>query len=263
MQQEIPLAGGTANGTLVVRVGDTVRRPPRRTSLATHAVLRHLRDAGFEGAPRFLGIDDQGREVLSYIEGETVLAPYPSWVLSPRALVSVARLLCEYHQAVAGFRDEVAQWPRVVPAQYREGLPDQVISHNDPSMSNVVFRDGIAVALIDFDLASPGSRLWDLACAVRLWAPLRPPAYVQDERRRCQLQRLRAFVDAYGMAVEPEELADAVRANLVWCADNVRENADLGHAGFGTRWYEGEAVETSDTLPWMEATRADLLAALG
>jgi len=32
------------------------------------ARLRHLEAVGFTGAPRFLGIDAAGREVLSYIE---------------------------------------------------------------------------------------------------------------------------------------------------------------------------------------------------
>ena len=75
--REVPLAGGMANEGQVVRVGDTVRRPQRSWSPATHALLRHLEAVGFEGAPRFLGIDEHGREVLSYVPGAAVLPPYP------------------------------------------------------------------------------------------------------------------------------------------------------------------------------------------
>jgi hypothetical protein len=82
--EEIPLAGGVDNLGSVVRVGDTVRRPQRPTSAATHALLRHLESVGFEGAPRLLGVDEQGREVLSYIEGSAVLPPYPDWALTTR-----------------------------------------------------------------------------------------------------------------------------------------------------------------------------------
>jgi len=64
---EIPLEGGIANRGRVVRVGETVRRPLRPTSSATHALLQYLGRVGFDGAPKFLGIDVQGREVLSYI----------------------------------------------------------------------------------------------------------------------------------------------------------------------------------------------------
>src|SRR4051794_17937110 len=100
---ETPLLGGTANRGLVVRVRDTVRRPLRTSSTATHAVLRYLEDVGFAGAPRFLDVDDEGREVLTYVAGETVTPPYPAWAMTDAALDSVAVLLREYHAAVAGF----------------------------------------------------------------------------------------------------------------------------------------------------------------
>ena len=51
----------------VACVGDTVRRSVGPWSKASHAVLKHLERVGFDGAPRFLGIDAQGREVLSYL----------------------------------------------------------------------------------------------------------------------------------------------------------------------------------------------------
>src|SRR5215208_4908609 len=107
---EVELVGGTANRGLVVRVGDTVRRPLRASSTATHALLQHLESVGFKGAPAFLGVDSQGREVLSYLSGETVTAPYPSWSMTDEALDSVAVLLRSYHQAVADFRPAGLEW---------------------------------------------------------------------------------------------------------------------------------------------------------
>jgi hypothetical protein len=100
---EVQLEGGIANRGRVVRIGDTVRRPIRPTSRATHALLQHLGRVGFDGAPRFLGIDGQGREVLSYIPGAAVIPPYPAWALTDAALVSVAMLLRRYHEAVVDF----------------------------------------------------------------------------------------------------------------------------------------------------------------
>jgi hypothetical protein len=67
---EIPLLGGIANRGLVVGSGQTVRRPQRATSAEAHALLRQLEEVGFDGAPRFLGTDARGREVLSYITGQ-------------------------------------------------------------------------------------------------------------------------------------------------------------------------------------------------
>src|ERR1700691_2734515 len=48
------LSGGTANRGLVIRVGDTVLRPLAPSWRATHALLAHLAEVGFDGAPRVL-----------------------------------------------------------------------------------------------------------------------------------------------------------------------------------------------------------------
>jgi Phosphotransferase enzyme family len=256
---ETQLHGGTANRGLVVRVGDTVRRPARPSSPAVHALLDHLERVGFDGAPRFLGIDEDGREVLSYIPGETVITPYPPWSMTDAALASVARLLHRYHHAVAGFDPSGHDWVEPVPAAYVTGI----VSHNDPNLDNVVFRDGEAVALIDFDLAGPGSVLWDVATAVRLWAPLRPQADIADPRRGRALGRMRHFTDAYGLAdKDRDRLVDAVAANHVWCMDYVRRGAENGHEWFRRRWIGGEAQLTERTNAWLTTYDATLRAAL-
>ena len=54
----------------VVRIGDTVRRTPSEATPAVHDLLRHLEAKGFDGAPRALGFDEHGREVLSFIDGD-------------------------------------------------------------------------------------------------------------------------------------------------------------------------------------------------
>jgi hypothetical protein len=59
----------------IVRIGDTVRRPLRPFSLTVQAYLAHLRDAGFAGAPFPFGVDEQGREVLSFVPASAELDP--------------------------------------------------------------------------------------------------------------------------------------------------------------------------------------------
>lgn len=232
---EVQLEGGTANRGLVVRVGDTVRRPLRRTSEATHALLRHLADVGFDGAPRILGIDDQGREVLSYIPGNAVTPPYPAWALTDAALTSVSQLLRRYHEAVQEFDTSGYVWPKSPPSPFA----GELVSHNDPNLDNVIFRNGQAVAFIDFDLASPGSRIWDVATACRLWAPLRDDVDIADSRRGGTLPRFRTMVDAYGVAQsERSQLVDAVELNLDWLYTIIRSEADQGNLGFVDYWRE-------------------------
>jgi hypothetical protein len=88
MIEEQPLPGGNTGGA--VRIGDTVRRVPGRWTPSVHALLRHPEAVGFDRAPRALGLDDHGREVLSYLDGEVVGAvrPWPGWVHSDDALGS-------------------------------------------------------------------------------------------------------------------------------------------------------------------------------
>ena len=141
------------------------------SSQGVHTLLLHLERVGFDGAPRYLGTDEHGREVLSFVEGEVPLPPYPAWAMTDDVLTDVARLLRRYHEAVADFSPaDVTTWM----SEFTDPLGGSVMCHNDVSPENVVFRDGRPVALIDFDLAAPGRALWDVAITVRGWAPLAP-----------------------------------------------------------------------------------------
>ncbi len=250
------LVGGTANRGHVLRVGDTVRRPQRATTAATRALLDHLADVGFPGAPRFLGLDEQGREVLSFIDGTAVTPPYPAWALTDEALVSVARLVRDFHEAVSEFDPRPYAWPPSPP----DPFAGELVSHNDPNLDNVVFRDGRAVALIDFDLASPGSRVWDVACAARLWAPLRPDRFIDDARRGRALARFRLFADSYGLSdTDRARLVSAVRHNHEWSYDIVGTAAANGHPAFSAYWAGGAMQRAAETRAWYRDS-ADLLA---
>lgn len=258
---EETLVGGTANRGLVVRVGDTVRRPLRQHSASTHALLRHLESVGFTGVPRFLGIDSRGREMLTFIEGQAVIPPYPGWALSDGALASVATLMREFHDATVGFDATGLEWSARVPPQHRDGL---VVSHNDPNLDNVLFRDGRAVALIDFDLTAPGSRVWDVACASRLWAPLRPDTDIDDERRGQSLRRLRLFVDSYGLDhAARTAVLDAVVTCHDWTYQIVSGGAAAGNLSFQEYWSRGGAARAARARAWYDEVAEDLSAVLG
>ncbi len=259
-EREHVLVGGTANRGLVVRVGDTVRRPLREESASTHALFRHLEEVGFPGSPRFLGLDRDNREMLGYIDGTTALPPYPDWALSETALTSVASLLRAYHDSTVGFDIAGRVWSVPVSAPFRSG---SVVCHSDPNLDNVVFREGRAVGLIDFDLASPGSRLWDVAAAVRLWAPLRADVDIADDRAGQALSRAATFVDAYGLAREDRQrIVEAVLAHHDWGYEIVRTGAVAGHTHFGRYWYEGGSARAARSREWIVRHRADLERAL-
>ena len=254
-EAEEPLVGGTANQGLVVRVADTVRRPQRPTSPAVHALLDHLEAVGFDGAPRHLGEDGAGREVLSYLEGDVPIPPTPPWALTDEALVSVAGLLRRYHDAVASFDPTPHRWATRVPGPYAGRL----VTHNDPNLDNVVFRDQVAVGLIDFDLASPGRAVWDVALAARLWVPLRAPADAPGPLPRPAPERLRLFADAYGLvAAERAELVEATRATHGWSYDVVRDGARRGEPGYLGYWQQDAIERYQRTSRWLEENTESL-----
>ena len=221
------LDGGIANAGQVVRVGRHVLRPSSPHTGSIHAFLRAVRRAGFEGAPSPLGIDEDGRERLELIEGEVPLAPYPDWSQTDTALASIARLLRGLHDAARGFDPRDLTW--------NEGLADPaggaLVCHNDVEPSNVVFRDGIAVALLDFEFAAPGRPVYDLAQLARLCVP------IDDDLDQARLgwrpadrpARLRLVADAYGLDQDGRaELLTAIDDAIDRIEATVRRRVDAG-----------------------------------
>jgi hypothetical protein len=259
VEAEEPLYGGLTNTGLTTRVGDTVRRPLRPTSTATRALLDHLQRVGFDGAPRYLGVDERGREMVSFVEGRAVLPPWPAWALTDAALISVAELMRAYHDSVASFDPSGHRWPSAVPRRFRDG----VVTHNDPNLDNVIFDGGRAVALIDFDLASPGSAVWDLACCARLWVPLREPRDCPEPLRDRSLARLAVFADAYGASAEQRAgIADALPHTHAWCYRIVRGAVSAGHEAFRRYWIAEGAQRAERTHRWLAGHDREIRAAL-
>jgi hypothetical protein len=258
--REVLLEGGYTNAGRVFRVGDTVRRPWRPTSPATQALLEHLEAVGFDGAPRFLGVDDSGREILSFVPGEAALEPVADWALADEALASVAQLLRRYHDAVASFDGSRHVWAHPVPSRFRGGI----VAHNDPNLDNVVFAGGRAVALVDFDLASPACAAWDVACAGRLWAPLRDERDMPEPLHGRALDRLRLFLDVYGLrAQDRASVVDAMVHAHDWCYRVVREAIAGGHQPFGRMWHGGGAARAVRTRRWLAANGDAMCRAVG
>jgi hypothetical protein len=204
-EAEIPLVGGDVTEGLV-RVGDTVRRPVGPHSPLVHALLAHLESADFEGAPRFLGIDRSGREVLSYIDGEVAGRPRPPWIADETRLASVGRLVRAYDDAAASFTPppgalpgiKLAEPPGIPPAP---AYPPELTGHVDVTPENVIFRNGCAYALIDFDLAQPATRADEMFNTMLWWAPLFDPRDVDPLLRHVDVpRRSRILADSYGLS---------------------------------------------------------------
>ena len=205
---EEPVVG--SHGKRVVKVGDTIRRPRKPSSETVQALLGHLHDHGFDGCPRPLGFDDQGREVLSFVEGRGGSVPLPPEAITDRALVEHARLIRQFHDASASFFTSSDTWEPLL-ADTAE-VPE-IICHNDLSIPNTVYQHGLPHGLVDWDFAAPGRRLWDLAYAIWWIVPLHRPEFMRSVGwpEVEQPRRLALFVGTYGLEGERGELLDVLR----------------------------------------------------
>jgi hypothetical protein len=178
-EREVGLTGGRVT-VGVVRVGDTVRRPRGANSVFVAELLEHLALRGFDGAPRWLGIDGQGRDMVTYVQGDV---PGDLGFYDDAQLRAAFNLLRRFHDATS--TTDLAQGA-------------EVVCHGDFSPCNTVFREGEPIALIDFDTAAPGRRVDDLGYGLFLWLDLGNEDIALDEQR----PRLGVAADAYGRTVD-------------------------------------------------------------
>ncbi len=232
---EQQLDGGIANAGNVVRVGPHVLRPSSPHSGSIHAFLRAVRSGGFEGASSPVGIDEDGRERLVFIDGDVPLTPYPDWSQSDTALASIARLLRGLHDAARGFDARGFTWDNAL----ADPAGGTLVCHNDVEPSNVVFRDGIAVALLDFEFAAPGRPVYDLAQFARLCVP------IDDDFDQARLgwrpvdgpARLRLVADTYGLGRDGRaELLTAMNDAIDRIEAAVRQSVDAGNPNAIAMW---------------------------
>ncbi|GIE84426.1 phosphotransferase [Actinoplanes regularis] len=231
MIEEHRLSGGYDGGA--VRVGDTVRRVSGPWTPAVHALLRHLEEVGFDRAPRALGLDDQGREVLSFLPGAVVGAarPWPGWVHGDDALRQVAHWLRDFHTAVAGFVPAAdAIWRER--AEWRPGL---IIGHNDAAPYNAAWLDDRLVGFFDWDFAGPVTVEWDLAFTAFGWVPLHARQVVAAEGFTAfadRPRRLRLFLDSYGWGGTIGDFIPIVQQRVLASAEGIRRAAAGGDPTF-------------------------------
>ncbi len=188
---EVALGGGRVAAG-VVRVGETVRRPSRFGNRLMRDVLVHLERAGFEAAPRWLGFNEQGRDVLTWIDGETFtersqMHPYigdpPVRVtFGDDQIAAVMRLLRRYHDTFDG----------------------DIVCHGDFGPWNIVWREGMPVAVIDFDGVYRAAAEDDVGYALRMFV-----GYGFADAEPVELvRRTRSALAAYGTGFDVAALLE-------------------------------------------------------
>ncbi|WNE93858.1 phosphotransferase [Streptomyces luomodiensis] len=201
------LPGGFVNETVLL--DGTVRRRPTARSPYLRELLHLFQKHHWPGAPRHLGSDEQGRDVLQYVPGHVPWAGGDPAVHEERSLRELCVLVRQAHDLTQGH-------------PLAEG--GEVVCHNDLSPRNTVYRREGArlhpIALIDWDLAGPGLRIHDVAHLCWQFLGLGP-----GTDAAWAAERLRLVADAYG-------LPDADRARLVpaiiWWQERTRSGIEAG-----------------------------------
>jgi Ser/Thr protein kinase RdoA (MazF antagonist) len=237
----------------IVRIDDTVRRPAGWWTPAVQTLLRHLHDVGFPYAPEPGGIDAEGREVVSYIAGESGATGWYR-IHSEQGLRRFAIVLREFHEAITDFRpNDDLEWA-VGPSEPRE-----LVCHNDFGPWNLVYDGDNPVGIIDWDLAAPGPRINDIAYALEYAVPFRDDVrarswhhFAEPPDRR---SRLEAFAEAYGLA-STDDLVDAVIDRQRLTIVHVEELAARGIEPQASWVVDGTLEESRRLVAWTEDNRS-------
>ena len=247
------LLGGLETGR-VVKVGNTVRRTAGPWTPTIQALLGHLQAKGFP-APRPLGLDEAGRESVSYLAGRASNWPWPPALLATAGAAQIGVILKRYHEVVADFDPPSPVW--------RHGAEalggGRIALHGDFGPHNLVWSETGLTGVIDFELARPGDPAEDVGFALIRAAQLRPDemtrpvGFATPPDRRA---RLSAFRSGYGMAV-----ADLLTAAIAAQRGEIERMARFGAAGlepwttFRRRGLEDQARRE---LIWIEANAGSL-----
>jgi Phosphotransferase enzyme family len=249
------LTGGVANAGSVVRRGAFVLRPSNPHSRSVHDFLRQLRRAGFDGASLPVELQADGRERLFFIEGDVPIPPYPSWAQTDSALGSIAVLLRSFHEAASTVPLGPGPWSK----ELADPAGGSIVCHNDLCLENVVFRNGRAVGLLDFDFAAPGRPIFDIAAFTRMCVP------IDDDRSARRLgweevdrpRRLRLVADTYGLdETNRKELIEQLDHSVQTGGAFVQRRVDAGDPNF-TRMHRemGGQERYRRRRDWWEGSR--------
>jgi aminoglycoside phosphotransferase (APT) family kinase protein len=238
VDEEVPLEGGAI--AQVVRVGDTVRRSTGPWTPAVHEVLRHLEAVDCDLAPRVLGFDEQGREILTHLPGSTIQPHHVHLLERDETLVRAGAFVSELHAAL----------PR---------HPDGTMAlHGDLGTWNVLV-DGDRWFAIDWDSTHRGEPLWEVSyCLLSFCSLWQERSLAPAEAVR----RMRLF--AVGSGIGDADLARAIALLPARCDDvgrAMRQQADEGipglvrlvEQGHDAMWRTRGTYAASQLPSWLDA----------
>lgn len=250
-EEELPGSVGA------VRVGSTVRKEAGPWTPTIHALLRYLRDAGFDLAPEPLGIDERGREMLSLLPGEPAYRPWPPVMLRNDGIEQLASALRRYHDLVRGFDPGPDAIWRAGARPLRSG---EIVCHGDFGAWNTLWAGDRLIGIVDWDMAEPEEPILDVAFLAIHAVPLRSEAKAMEagfDPVAPRRERLTALCRSYG-GVTPTQVLDAAAAFHRHDRDRTVRWGAEGRQPWATFLSGGELATIDDDEAWLREHASDL-----
>ena len=245
----------------IAKAENKVIRPANPWTPHVHAFLSFMHENGFTSLPKPYGINADGLEVVSFVEGTVYNDSFPDELLTDEILREAATLLRRYHNTAAGYMDRLTGheiW--MLPPR----TPAEVLCHGDFAPYNMTILNGHVHGLIDFDTLHPGPRLWDLAYAVYRWVPFVSPTnpdYHDDLDE--QLRKLKVFADTYGLSAEEKGKLPAMMIERLQClVAFMTEQADDGNEDFQKNIEDGHVRLYLEDIQYIRTHQETMLKTL-
>lgn len=227
-QNEEQTFNGGQSADSVVRIDDTVHRSMGPNAPYVHQVLQLLAEKGYRHSPEFLGIDEKGREILTFMDGD--IARDVEW--TDTQLIRIAHMLKEFHDATVG-------------SDLCNGK--ETVCHRDLAPWNTILKDGQPIAFIDFDGVEPGGRVEDLGYV--LWTFLELGNTQIDTGN--QIRRIKLMCDEYGYQ-DGKSLVDGIireQQRVLQIREQMAQTAQKE----GVRQFSAERIEViQKEIQWVE-----------
>jgi hypothetical protein len=176
MDKEIILTGGKVTKN-VTKKGKFVYRSCCKNFTFVHNVLLWIEKKNPAIAPHFIGLAEDGREIITFLEGHSPdnLGDRPL-----EQLYNAGKLIKTLHELLSDFPG---------------CIQGQTVCHYDLSPCNFMFHDDIPYAVFDWDAAKIGEPMDDLAYAMWMWCD------IGNKEQSIELAKVKigSMMDGYGI----------------------------------------------------------------
>ena len=243
------LHGGRAGE--IFKEGNEVLRTASENTVNIQKFLNGLHKEYLVKCPKGFGIDENGIERLSYLEGNVSNYPLNPEIYNLDMIESAGKLLREFHDAsekVSERMDANINWMLENEKEY------EIIIHGDYAPYNVVEDNGNAIGIIDFDTIYFGKKISDISYGIYRWATLfreNSPDRIGDLDIQCE--KASRFCEGYGLEKENrKEIVEVIIKRLEKLIAFMRMKASEGEANFIENIQDGHDIGYEEDIKYLK-----------